>query len=758
MRPAAVLLISVIVYATTSDRLEAAAYDTAWVRTFGRTVGSNEYPRAIKTDSGGNVYVTGFTDSSLNSRYDYATVKYDPDGNLLWSRFYNYPGVYGSAASAMYVDPGGDVYVTGESYGASWDYATLKYNSSGVTQWTQRFDGPFSDDHAYDVLADQLGNVYVAGCCNTVKYSPTGAFLWRQTTNGARKVRVDANGNVFVGGHTDCLPAGTSSDLVTLQFNSAGALQWTGCYDGAVHSTDQIADLEVDPFGNVYVAGSLRGVGYQDDYVLLKYSPSGTLLWDRTFGTAAKERVVGLELDNDANAYVVGNAGLVKYDPDGNQLWVAPIHLGGRFSPSDMAIDKSGTLGIAGTYTFESDLECMTVGVDSVGSVLWSQRYPYTIAPWIAAGRDGTFFVLGRSSDLDTDFLIVGYSPRPCDDADNDGTCDIDDKCPGLDNPWQLDDDHDGVGNECDNCPTVPNPDQQDTNGNGIGDACDSTCFDSDGDGYADPDLTLIGCPPDNCPAFHNVDQVNCYNAGDPVADGVVDVLDVIRAIDVSFRGVMPDPDSTCSVILVSGSDVNCDSVVNALDVVRVIDVAFRGVSNDLCKPCLCDCYPTSCPELAGISSLLPNNGSFERHCHGTLSGWDVLFGYGSVYLVNVGAPGAGTWSAMLRGSWGGAGELAATVENVFPGGIYRLSLDFRPYENYYGSGAFGLVVLQYGSHSKYTYMSSDSTWTTSQVIDTLPIDQSGPYSIRLIGDNSQFPADGLVDNVILEYLGQTAP
>ena len=44
----------------------------------------------------------------------------------------------------MAVDGNGNVYVTGGSYGSgnSWDYATIKYNTSGDTIWVRRYNGP----------------------------------------------------------------------------------------------------------------------------------------------------------------------------------------------------------------------------------------------------------------------------------------------------------------------------------------------------------------------------------------------------------------------------------------------------------------------------------------------------------------------------------------------------------------------------------------------------------------------------------------
>ncbi|MBK7160163.1 MAG: SBBP repeat-containing protein [Ignavibacteria bacterium] len=73
-----------------------------------------------------------------------------------WISTYNYNT---EDAKAIEVDNSGNVYVTGTS---GTDYATVKYNSSGVQQWASRYNGTGnSSDYANSIAVDGLGNVYV---------------------------------------------------------------------------------------------------------------------------------------------------------------------------------------------------------------------------------------------------------------------------------------------------------------------------------------------------------------------------------------------------------------------------------------------------------------------------------------------------------------------------------------------------------------------------------------------------------------------
>ncbi len=102
-------------------------------------------------DRAGNIYVTGESDG-YGTNFDYATVKYDSSGNQLWAVRYDYSGVYPDYPSSLTVGNNGDVVVTGQS---NRDILTVKYsqltgeiiNESNIpTEYTlsQNYPNPFN--------------------------------------------------------------------------------------------------------------------------------------------------------------------------------------------------------------------------------------------------------------------------------------------------------------------------------------------------------------------------------------------------------------------------------------------------------------------------------------------------------------------------------------------------------------------------------------------------------------------------------------
>jgi len=71
----------------------------------------------------------------------------------------------------------------------------------------------------------------------------------------------------------------------------------------------------------------------------------------------------------------------------------------------------------------------------------------------------------------------------------------------------------------------------------------------------------------------------SCKCHGDPVCDGILDIRDVVKTIDVAFRGAPPELDRGCSWFahqIAGRSDVDCSGATDIIDVIWLIDFALR--------------------------------------------------------------------------------------------------------------------------------------------------------------------------------------
>jgi uncharacterized delta-60 repeat protein len=138
-----------------------------WTRRYNGPGNDSDDPVAIAVDGKDNVYVTGRSQALADDWYsnDYATVKYSPDGEELWVRRYNGPANGDDYVQAMALDAQGNVYLTGESCSnANSEYATIKYNPEGELLWVMRYGGQENQYISPSAISvDGQGQVYVTG-------------------------------------------------------------------------------------------------------------------------------------------------------------------------------------------------------------------------------------------------------------------------------------------------------------------------------------------------------------------------------------------------------------------------------------------------------------------------------------------------------------------------------------------------------------------------------------------------------------------
>jgi len=319
-----------------------------------------------------------------------------------WVARYNGPGNGTDHASALAVDSSGNVYVTGySSASGSYGFATIKYNTNGKRLWGTRYYGPYGYDALATALAvDGSGNVYVTGYGKSdgtsgddyaiVKYSPSGKQLWAARYNSffgrpdkPCALAVDGSGNVYVTGW--CMGSDLDNEYLTVKYSTNGQLLWVKRYDGSGSGDDAASAIVVDGSGNVYVTGYSCGSGGKKDkkdYATVKYNTDGKQLWVKRYNGPGKgwDGARALAVDGSGNVYVTG-------DSEGS----------GTYGNSDYA----------------------TIKYNTNGKQLWAARYNGPANDWdigwaIAVDGSGNVYVTGYSGGSGTadDFATIKYNPN----------------------------------------------------------------------------------------------------------------------------------------------------------------------------------------------------------------------------------------------------------------------------------------------------------------------------------------------------------
>lgn len=392
-QPSKLLIAIAWVLLFSSQALLAQDVDFDWVYGIGGTAQAQDRAGAVYTDAAGNVYTTGTflgpadlepgsgVTSVTSSFFDAFITKVDAAGNLVWAK--SMGGSNSEQPYAIFADNAGNVYVIGDFYGGGDfdpgagvttlnsngfnDIFVAKFDANGDQLWASSFGGS-QFDFGYDVVADDLGNVYFTGSFSgTVDFEPgsgttnltsiaqsdlfivklntTGNLVWAKnigstSASEGRAITMDAGGDIlltgYFGGTTDFDPgAGTTNltsagghDIFVSRFNANGDLVWAKSMGG--NSMDQPRSISVDAAGNVYTAGQYEGsadfdpsagtanltsAGNQDAFIC-KLDGNGDFVWAKSLGGTDIDQATSISVDGYGFVHTTGYfSGTADFDP-----------------------------------------------------------------------------------------------------------------------------------------------------------------------------------------------------------------------------------------------------------------------------------------------------------------------------------------------------------------------------------------------------------------------------------------------------------
>jgi uncharacterized repeat protein (TIGR01451 family) len=285
------------------------------------------------------------------------------DPVLAWSTYLGGSGA--DAALAIDVDTAGNAYVTGytsstnfptanavqAANAGTFDVFVTKLNATGTALVYSTYLGGSSDDAVQAIAVDLSGNAYVTGYTQSLNF-PTANAIQAAFGGGVR-------------------------DAFVTKLNAAGSALVYSSYLGG-SGNDQGAEIDVDSFGNAYLAGGTMSTNFPtanavqaanaggfDAFVTKLNAAGSALVYSTYLGGSAFDEAGGVAVDSSGAAYVAGGT-------DSSNFPVANALQASNANPGDAFVTKlnaAGTALVYSTYLGGSGTDlAQDIAVDGAGN------------------------------------------------------------------------------------------------------------------------------------------------------------------------------------------------------------------------------------------------------------------------------------------------------------------------------------------------------------------------------------------------------
>lgn len=147
-------------------------------------------------------------------------------------------------------------------------------------------------------------------------------------SNECQKVRLDSENNVIVGGTSS---ENGSYDFLVLKYSNSGSLIWKQLVDISNDSADYLTGIFIDNNNDIIITGVSETSANDSNSVIIKLNEAGDILWESFYLNDYDWSLPqNLTVDTTGNIFITGYVNLdwnsrdmfvCKFDADGNMLW-----------------------------------------------------------------------------------------------------------------------------------------------------------------------------------------------------------------------------------------------------------------------------------------------------------------------------------------------------------------------------------------------------------------------------------------------------
>jgi hypothetical protein len=377
--------ISLALFLLLPSLASAQSISPAWIHTLHDTC-IQSMSLGIQTDPIGNNYALAYFLDTTNQSYPHSSynllVKRDANGQLLWSDTFHLTPA--GLHCKMVLGSDGCMYLGTRHPTAPYtgQFLVMRISPGGNVLWRNHFTAPAQVYEVNSMFCDDSMNIYLAG--NSINVQ----------------------------------------DAIMMKCDSSGNLKWTAGYSDT--QLDRGNAITADRLGNAYVGIASMDSSSHYIMVLVKYSSTGQLLWERHFAGFPNQQPQFVQVYNDTSIVICGhrydtvsqvNILTVQYDSSGTLKWWQEFDADSYFNlpyarldmPVDMMITSSGKTAIAARWGIGTS-QWMNLLYDRNGTLLWAKKeYDLCYANSVSEDNAGNLIFSAHASDTATNISGVGF-------------------------------------------------------------------------------------------------------------------------------------------------------------------------------------------------------------------------------------------------------------------------------------------------------------------------------------------------------------